>query len=221
MCRESQQFQQPPREALLLVCQWMDYTLGGNVSQQHHTCSAAVLMSSLCYILGSESWVLNQVCHVPNLKHHLWINLLSLASLIPVWHDPAVPMCDSDCFYSLLLLVKVKVAQSCRLFVTLWTLLSMEFSKPEYWSEQPFPSPGDLPNPGIKPGSLHCRQILYQLSYEGSPPFALMGLFYQFVGILQILTSDLILPGPNPFYSALQGIWVAGLGLLFEPVAIH
>ena len=27
----------------------------------------------------------------------------------------------------------------------------MEFSRPGYWSEQPFPSPGDLPNPGIEP----------------------------------------------------------------------
>ena len=31
--------------------------------------------------------------------------------------------------------------------------LSMEFSKEEYWSGLPFPSPGDLPDPGIKPGS--------------------------------------------------------------------
>ena len=29
-------------------------------------------------------------------------------------------------------------------------LLSMEFSRPEYWSGLPFPSPGNLPNPGIK-----------------------------------------------------------------------
>ena len=29
----------------------------------------------------------------------------------------------------------------------------MEFSRPEYWSGQPSPSPGDLPNPGIKPRS--------------------------------------------------------------------
>ena len=29
----------------------------------------------------------------------------------------------------------------------------MEFSRPESWSGQPFPSPGDLPNPGIEPGS--------------------------------------------------------------------
>ena len=28
----------------------------------------------------------------------------------------------------------------------------MEFSRQEYWSQLPFPSPGDLPNPGIKPG---------------------------------------------------------------------
>ena len=100
-------------------------------------------------------------------------------------------------------MVKVKVAQSCP------TLCDpMEFSRPEYWSGQIFPSPGDLPNPRIEPRSLtlqvdslpaepqekpkntgvgslfllqriylpqelnrsllHCRRILYQLSYEGS-----------------------------------------------------
>ena len=31
--------------------------------------------------------------------------------------------------------------------------LSMEFSRQEYWSVLPFPSPGDLPDPGIEPGS--------------------------------------------------------------------
>ena len=41
---------------------------------------------------------------------------------------------------------------------TIWTAanqapLSMEFSRQEYWSGLPFPSPGDLPNPGIKPRS--------------------------------------------------------------------
>ena len=30
---------------------------------------------------------------------------------------------------------------------------SMEFSKQEYWSGLPFPSPGDLPKPGMEPGS--------------------------------------------------------------------
>ena len=44
------------------------------------------------------------------------------------------------------------------LFVTPWTvayqaLPSMKFSRQEYWSVLPFPSPGDLPNPGIEPRS--------------------------------------------------------------------
>ena len=44
-----------------------------------------------------------------------------------------------------------------------------EFSRLEYWSGYLFPSPGDLPNQGWNPGLLHCRQILYQLSHQGSP----------------------------------------------------
>ena len=39
------------------------------------------------------------------------------------------------------------------LFVTPWTLHSMEFSRPEYWNGYPLPSSGDLPYPGIKPRS--------------------------------------------------------------------
>ena len=46
------------------------------------------------------------------------------------------------------------------------TSLSMEFSRQEYWSRLSFPSPGDLPNPGIEPGvSLYWRRILYLLSH--------------------------------------------------------
>ena len=46
-----------------------------------------------------------------------------------------------------------------QLFGTLWTVacqapLSMEFFRQEYWSGLPFPPPGDLPDPGIEPGSL-------------------------------------------------------------------
>src|SRR5574337_949469 len=92
--------------------------------------------------------------------------------------------------------------------MTPWPIQSMKFSRPEYWSGYPFPSPGDLANPGIEPrspalqadslptepqdkpkntgvgslsllqrifpaqgsnwGLLHCRWILYQLSYQGT-----------------------------------------------------
>ena len=48
--------------------------------------------------------------------------------------------------------VKVKAAQSCPLFVTPWTTQSMEFSRPGYWRGWPFPSPGDLHDPGVEPG---------------------------------------------------------------------
>ena len=50
------------------------------------------------------------------------------------------------------------VCQACPTLATPWTIacqspLSMGFSRQEYWSSLPFPSPGDLPDPGIKPGS--------------------------------------------------------------------
>ena len=52
----------------------------------------------------------------------------------------------------------VKLLSCVRLFATPWTvayraLPSMEFSRQEYWSGLPFPSPGDLPDSGIEPGS--------------------------------------------------------------------
>ena len=54
--------------------------------------------------------------------------------------------------------VKVKSLSRVQLFATPWTTahqapLSMGFSRQEYWSGVPFPSPGDLPDPGIEPGS--------------------------------------------------------------------
>ena len=51
------------------------------------------------------------------------------------------------------------VLSRVQLLATPWTValqapLSMGFSRQESWSRWPFPSPGDLPNPGIKPMSL-------------------------------------------------------------------
>ena len=71
---------------------------------------------------------------------------------------------------------KVKWLSCVQLFATPWTVacqasLSMEFSRQEYWSGLPFTSPGDLPNPGIQVGLLHCRQILYHLSHQGNTSF--------------------------------------------------
>ena len=54
--------------------------------------------------------------------------------------------------------VKVKSLSCVQLFATPWTVAyqappSVGFSRQEYWSGLPFPSPVNLPNPGIKPRS--------------------------------------------------------------------
>ena len=41
--------------------------------------------------------------------------------------------------------------------------------KPKNTGVEPIPSPADLLDPGIEPGLLHCRRILYQLSYPRMP----------------------------------------------------
>ena len=45
---------------------------------------------------------------------------------------------------------------------------SMGFPRQEYWSGLPFPSPGDLPDPGIKPGSPTLQADSYHLSHQRS-----------------------------------------------------
>ena len=62
-----------------------------------------------------------------------------------------------------------------RLFVTLWTvahqtLLSMGFSRQEYWSGLLCPPAGDLPNPGIKPVSLALQADSLPSEPPGKPP---------------------------------------------------
>ena len=64
--------------------------------------------------------------------------------------------------------VKVKSLSHIRLFAIPWTVAyqapqSMEFSRQEYWSGLPFPSPGDLPDPGIEPRSPLLQAELYCL----------------------------------------------------------
>ena len=74
----------------------------------------------------------------------------------------------------------------------------MEFSRQEYWSELPFPPPGDLPNPGIEPVSLmspalagglyHCATWETHRPQAKSPKIfldvALVKVFIEFVTLL-------------------------------------
>ena len=80
--------------------------------------------------------------------------------------------------------VKVKeseseVAQSCLTLCTPWTVAhqappSMGFSRQEYWSGLPFPSPGDLPNPGIKPRSPALQADILTSEPPGKPKYAIL-----------------------------------------------
>ena len=49
------------------------------------------------------------------------------------------------------------------------TIQFMEFSRPEYWSGLPFPSPSDLPNPGIERRSLSLQVDSLPAEFQGSP----------------------------------------------------
>ena len=75
--------------------------------------------------------------------------------------------------------VKVKLLGRVWLFVTPWTVahqapLSMGFSRQGYWSGLPFPSPGDLPSPGIEPRSpaLKADTLTSELPEKPSCPIA-------------------------------------------------
>ena len=80
-------------------------------------------------------------------------------------HAPTVEVCVNVC---------VKSLSRVRLFETLWTVarqapLSMGFSRQEYWIGLPFPSPGDLPNPGIEPGSPALQADALSSEPPGTP----------------------------------------------------
>ena len=53
--------------------------------------------------------------------------------------------------------------------MTPWTVQPMVFSRPEYWSGYPFPSPSDLPNPGIEPRSPTLQADSLPAESQGKP----------------------------------------------------
>ena len=74
------------------------------------------------------------------------------------WQGDSLPLCHSGSLLHERSESGVKSLSRVRLFATPWTVayqvpLSTRFSRQEYWSGLPLPSPGDLPNPGIEPGS--------------------------------------------------------------------
>ena len=83
---------------------------------------------------------------------------------------------------------KVQLFSCVQLFVTPWTVahhvpLSVGFSRQEYWSALPFPSPGDLPDPGIEPRS----PTLQADSLQSKPPGN---------SVMKLLTNTSFFTGP-------------------------
>ena len=90
-----------------------------------------------------------------------------------IWNPYQVKEVNCMCSEALDLRLCVLVAQSCLTLCNLMNCscqgpLSLEFSRQEYWSGLPFPSPGDLPEPGIKPGTLELQvdALLSQLLWK-------------------------------------------------------
>ena len=89
---------------------------------------------------------------------------------------------------------------------TPWTVAyqappSMGFSRQEYWSGLPCPSPGDLPNPGIKPGSPAFQADALSSEPPGKP------ITYTFLSILLGLPNNLLLFVFNVYINMTDFIW--------------
>ena len=79
-----------------------------------------------------------------------------------------------------------------QLFTTSWTIahqtpLSMEFSRQEYWSGLPFPSPRDLPNPGIEVRSPVQHTDSLQAEPPGNPISSINDNIFLFIYIEALL----------------------------------
>ena len=84
--------------------------------------------------------------------------VLTMPAVLIILRTTQHPLAKGYGYYNTHLKVKVKLLNRVRLFATPWTVAyqtppSMGFSRQEYWSGLPFPSPGDLPHPGIETGS--------------------------------------------------------------------
>ena len=91
----------------------------------------------------------------------------------------------------------VKSLSRVRLFVTPWTVAhqappSMGFSRQEYWSGLPFPSPGDLPDPGIKPRSPTLQAGALASEPSGKPNGYTVSLYFLMTNSLH--SKELFLP---------------------------
>ena len=118
-----------------------------------------------------KKWT-NEQCLPINHCRVLWTKGVQLGWCIPA--EPKLAARDHDFSpeWPLNICLTWKSLSHVQLFAIPWTVarqapLSMGFFRQEHWSGLPFPSPGDLPDPGIESGSPALpRWILYHLSHQ-------------------------------------------------------
>ena len=111
--------------------------------------------------------------------------------------------------------MKVKLLSCVRPFATLWTVAhqvppSMGFSRQEYWSELPFPSLEDLPNPGIEPESPALQADALTSEPPGKPSHRLRNPKFGALDlVMHILTHQVIdMPTKLKSHSTTNTNWV-------------
>ena len=116
------------------------------------------------------------------LLHTLWLTvyLILRKPISPILTIKNFPLLLMTPHPNSVYCVRARVLSHALFYATPWTLarqapLSMGFSRQEYWSGLPFPSPGDLPDPGIEPESSALQADSLPLSQLGSPVWQLTG----------------------------------------------
>ena len=144
-------------------------------------------LSHISDLPSNGFWVQGENSH-----KHLFFSMTSSIGLIVtrsqkpsscLWVCVCVCECVCVCMCDSLSRVQLSVT---RRTVAYQASLSMEFSRQEYWSGLPFPSPEDLPSPGIKPWS-PADSLPFEL--RGSPPAVWFLPYILIINIITTLTS--------------------------------
>ena len=154
---------------MVFAIHWHESAIGVHVSPILNPFRNSLPIPSLKVIPVHQPWA-------PCLMHRTWtgdlfIHISMFSQIILPSPSPSPKVCSLHlCLFCCLtyrviiniflnsMWSEMKLLSHVWLFVTPWTVAyqappSMEFSRQEYWSGLPCPSPGDLPNPGIEPGS--------------------------------------------------------------------
>ena len=140
----------------------------------------------------------------------IWIHcevITLVNSTYPLLHIITISVCVDenmllDQISSIQLLLIVMMLYICCCWIAKWSLTLLQ--PQEYWSGLPFPSPGRLPDPGIKPQPPALQVDSLQLSHQGSPCYAL-DLHNLFIQPADLKLCTLLQTSPHFLYPPLPG----------------